>query len=68
MCYYVGDNACKQSLAVVRVGHCVPLAGFLSVPIYPACVEQGYYYDAKKIKSTLSLFHSNTRTVLTLNR
>ena len=32
------DNACKRSLAVVRVWHRVPLAD-LSVPIWPACAK-----------------------------
>ena len=42
----VCDNACKRSLAIFCKSRALcPVSRLLSVPIWPACAEQGHQYD-----------------------
>ena len=41
------DNACKRSLAVCHQSReSCPVSRLLSVPIWPACIKQGRWYDS----------------------
>ena len=47
------DTACKRSLVICRKNWAsCPVSRLLPVPIWPACAEQGRWYDFKQTKTT----------------
>ena len=68
---YLCDNACKRSWAICRNSmELCPVSRSLSVPIWPACAEQGSHYNtnkaiSRKMKVNHTYIFVNVQTVLT---
>ena len=53
------DHACKRPLAIFCKSRAFcPNGRLLSVPIYPACAEQGHQYDRNKIHCTENIYQT----------